>query len=226
MNILNNSFFRISNVVGKIKKFGSNIGKHVHTFSSFLTPKAENTPNLSGLSRTLAIISNVAYDTNRPYTIDGYTYDDSLSTPLVAIYKNDKNIILGFRGTSKFEDLKTDIEIIKGSSNDPQFREAESIYQKVKNLYPNLNIIGTGHSKGGSLALYLNKLHNIMVEVFNAGIGFIGSNPNANNATLNIIKGDPISALAGLKNIGKINVFKSIYDDNPIKAHLMSNFIS
>jgi hypothetical protein len=225
MNILNNSFNKISSVVGKIRKFGSNVGKHIHNFSSYLTPKAENTPNLTGLSRTLATISNVAYDTNRPEIIDGYKYDSSLSNQLVAVYKNDQNIILGFRGTSKFQDLKTDLEIVKGSSNDIQFREAESIYQKVKNLYPNLNIIATGHSKGGSLALHLNRLHNIRAEVFNPGVGFISSNPNSNNATLHVIKGDPISSLSGVKNIGKLNIYKSIYEDNHIKDHLIIIFI-
>jgi len=225
INILSNAFNKISNVVGKIKKFGSSVGKRIHNFTSYLTPEASDIPNLTGLSRTLAIISNIAYDTKRPFNIDGYQLDESLSTPLVAVYKNNSTIILGFRGTSKFEDLKTDYQILKGTSNDPQFREAEQIYQRVKSLHPNLNIIATGHSKGGSLALYLNRLHNIKAEVFNPGIGLSESNPNSNNATLHIIKGDPISSLAGIKNIGIVKTYKSIYSDNALKAHLMSNFI-
>lgn len=226
---ISNILYNISNAVGKFKQRFNAVGKHISTFSSALTPESTSIPNLNPLEKTAAKISNVAYDTNRPNIIDNYTYDPELSNSLSAIYYNNQNVIIGFRGTSKIEDIKTDYNILKGTTNDQQFREAQNIYNKVKSKYPNLPIITTGHSKGGSLALYINDLYNTKAIVFNAGVGFnfLKSNPNANNVTLHVIKGDPISALSGLSKLGNLNIWNSIYKNpSPIQAHLLGNFIS
>ena len=126
--------------------------------------------------------------------------------------------------TLHVKDLITDIDIVKGTTNDPRYREAVDIYNKVKSKYPNLNIIATGHSLGGNLALYLNSLYGIQSESFNAGLGlgFIKSNPNRDKAILHIIKGDPISSLGALSNLGKVRVYNAV-TDNP---HSMQNYIT
>ena len=81
-NFINNAFSKFiastTKAVGKIKQFGSNVGKHVINASKFLTPQAESNANLSGLSATLAKISNSAYQSNRPTTIDNYNLDKSV----------------------------------------------------------------------------------------------------------------------------------------------------
>ena len=227
-NFINNAFSKFlattTKAVGKIKQFGSNVGKHIVNASKFLTPQAESNANLSGLSSTLAKISNAAYQSNRPSSLDNYNLDKELSDPETAIYYNQTNVIIGFRGTANVKDLITDIDIVKGSTNDPRYREAVDIYNKVKSKYPNLNIIATGHSLGGNLALYLNSLYGIQSESFNAGLGlgFIKSNPNKDRAILNIIKGDPLSSLGALSNLGKVRVYNAI-TDNP---HSMQNYIT
>ena len=227
-NFINNAFSKFiastTKAVGKIKQFGSNVGKHVINASKFLTPQAESNANLSGLSATLAKISNSAYQSNRPTTIDNYNLDKELSDPETAIYYNQSNVIIGFRGTANVKDLITDIDIVKGTTNDPRYREAVDIYNKVKSKYPNLNIIATGHSLGGNLALYLNSLYGIQSESFNAGLGlgFIKSNPNRDKAILHIIKGDPISSLGSLSNLGRSRVYNAI-TENP---HSMQNYIT
>ena len=227
-NFINNAFSKFiastTNAVGKIKQFGSNVGKHVFNASKFLTPPAESNANLSGLSSTLAKISVASYQTNRPDVIDNYNLDKELSDPETAIYYNQSNVIIGFRGTANVKDLITDIDIVKGTTNDPRYKQAIDIYNKVKSKYPNLNIIATGHSLGGNLALYLNSLYGIQSESFNAGLGlgFIKSNPNKDRAILNIIKGDPISSLGALSNLGKVRVYNAI-TDNP---HSMKNYIT
>ena len=89
--------------------------------------------------------------------------------------------------------------------------------------------MATGHSLGGSLALYINSLYNIKVEVFNPGVGlgFLKSNPNRSNATLYVIKGDPISALTGLSNLGTLKVFNPINPEAGLRErHSMNNFKS
>lgn len=227
-NFINNAFSKFlattTKAVGKIKQFGSNVGKHIVNASKFLTPQAESNANLSGLSSTLAKISNAAYQSNRPSSLDNYNLDKELSDPETAIYYNQTNVIIGFRGTANVKDLITDIDIVKGTTNDPRYREAVDIYNKVKSKYPNLNIIATGHSLGGNLALYLNSLYGIQSESFNAGLGlgFIKSNSNKDRAILNIIKGDPLSSLGALSNLGKVRVYNAI-TDNP---HSMQNYIT
>jgi hypothetical protein len=227
-NFINNAFSRFlastTNAVGKIKQFGSNVGKHVFNASKYLTPPAQSNANLSGLSATLAKISNSAYERNRPDLIDNYTLDKELSDPETAIYYNQSNVIIGFRGTANLKDVITDIDIIKGSTNDPRYKQAVDIYNKVKGKYPNENIIATGHSLGGNLALYLNSLYGIQSESFNAGLGlgFIKSNPNRDKAILHIIKGDPISSLGALSNLGKVRVYNAV-TENP---HSMQNYIT
>jgi hypothetical protein len=227
-NFINNAFSRFlattTNAVGKIRQFGSNVGKHVINASKFLTPQAESNANLSGLSATLAKISNSAYQSNRPDIIDNYNLDKQLSDSETAIYYNQTNVIIGFRGTANVKDIITDIDIVKGTTNDPRYRQAVDIYNKVKAKYPELNIIATGHSLGGNLALYLNSLYNIQSESFNAGLGlgFIKSNPNRDNAILHIIKGDPISSLGALSNLGKTRVYNAV-TENP---HSMQNYIT
>jgi len=228
---ISNFFSGVSNAVGKIKQIGSVVGKHINKFTSAITPEATGTPNLIGLSRTLALMANESYKQNRNNNIDGFTLDTEISNNICAVYYNviQKIVILAFRGTAEIKDIKTDINIIKGKSNDQQFKDAIVIYNLVKQKYQNYRIIATGHSKGGSLALYINSLFGIQAETFNAGmgLGFLKSNSNSKNAILNIIKGDPLSALSGLGNLGTIKAYNSIYNDNnPLSAHSMKNFIS
>ena len=131
-------------------------------------------------------------------------------------------LALAFRGTSEMKDIATDIHILKGQENEQQFQEANSMYNNIRMLYQDYSIEATGHSKGGSLALYLNKRYGIKCEVFNAGIGggVFQSNPNKDKAILHIIKGDPISNLGTLGNLGTVKLYEA-KSENP---HSLSNF--
>jgi hypothetical protein len=238
--MLNNFFNRIYNgasnfvggitsAVGKFKSFGSAVGKHVGNITQALTPEAQGNAVFSGLSSTMLKITKASYESSRPQDIDGYEYDPDLSNSNTAIYFNDQNVIIGFRGTVNVDDLITDVSVIKGTSDNIRFQQAVEIYNKVKNKYPNKRIYATGHSLGGSLALYLNSLYGIKVETFNAGmgLGFLKSNPNRSNALMYVIKGDPISSLAGLSNLGILKVFNPINPEAGLRErHSMKNFIS
>ena len=65
-----------------------------------------------------------------------------------------------------------------------RFDEAQQKYLNVKNQYPNADIITTGHSLGGSQALYVARKNNLSSYIFNTGSSpldikdelFIGSN--------------------------------------------------
>jgi hypothetical protein len=217
---------KATNAVGKIKRFGSSVGKVVTDTIRKITPEA-NTMQLSPEGQIMAEMSVEAYNlSNRKETIGPYNLDKSFSNNICAVYidKNNKKIILAFRGTSQLKDIATDIDILKGQEAQQQFQEAMSLYNAITDTYKDYTVEATGHSKGGSLALFLNKRFGIKVEVFNPGVGggVFENNPNKNKAILNIIKGDPISNLAIIGSIGVVRLFNPILEDNP---HSMKNFV-
>jgi hypothetical protein len=217
----------ITSAVGKIKSFGSAVGKHLSTAVSVITPEAQGNAIFSGLTATMLKITKASYKTERAENIDGYIYDKDLSNNNTAVYHNDNNVIIGFRGTVNIDDLITDVSVIKGTSDDIRFKQAVETYNKVKNKYPNLRIMATGHSLGGSLALYLNSLYNIPIETFNAGmgLGFLKSNPNSANVKMYAIKGDVISGLAGLSNLGSLKVYNPVNPNATTREkHSIKNF--
>ena len=219
----------------KVKSFFNNttgsISKFYRKATASITPEAKNTPHLTGEALTMAKISQSVYNKKRPDIIDDYKLDDELSKYNVGVYQNPalQKVIIGFRGTASIEDLETDLDIVKGKTDERQYKDAVELYNKVKSKYPNYEILATGHSKGGSLALYLNTLYNIKIYGFNSGVGLgvIKTNPNRDNANLYIIKGDIISSFASLGKLGIIHVYNSIYPDpSPLQAHSMSNYLS
>lgn len=224
-----NAVSGITSAVGKMRSFGSAVGKHIGNISQALTPEASGNANFTGLTSTMLKITKASYESKRPDNIDGYDYDTKFSNNNTAIYYNSENVIIGFRGTANIDDLKTDVSVLKGTTDNARFKQAVDTYNIIKDNYPKYKILATGQSLGGSLALYLNSLYNIKVDVFNAGVGlgFLKSNPNRSNANIYVIKGDPISALAGLSNLGNLKVYNPI-DPNAglIERHSLKNFTS
>jgi len=222
----------ISSAVGKMKQFGSAVGKNISKGLAVLSPESQGRAVFTGLTATMLKITKATYESSRPSTIDGYQYDPQLSNVNTAVYHNENNVIIGFRGTANIDDVITDFSVLRGTEDDKRFKEAVETYNKVKNKYPNLRIMSTGQSLGGSLALYLNKLYNIPVETFNAGMGFgfLKSNLNYANVKMYAIKGDLLSGLSGLSglvgsNLGNLKMYDPINPDAaPLKRHSIKNF--
>jgi hypothetical protein len=226
------NFFRraYENTKSFFKKISNPIGSFIRRASASITPEATQTPHLSGEALTCARISKAVYTNPKTENIDGFLLDPNLSKYNVGIYQNPQSqkVIIGFRGTASIEDLSTDLDIIKGRTNDIQYREADDIYKQVISKYPKFQIIATGHSKGGSLGLYLNTKYGITFYGFNSGVGLgvISLNPNKDKAHLYIIKGDLISGLGSMGNLGMVHVFNSkFHDASPLQAHSMDNFL-
>jgi hypothetical protein len=219
----------INKLIGKFTRGAHAVGKVIQKGFSYITPQATQQANLTGMSRTLALISNEAYvpQNNRKQNINGYELDSELSSASVAIYHNNQNVIIGFRGTKELKDISTDVNILKGTTSDIQFKDAINIYNQVKAKYPNLQVYATGHSKGGSLAIYLNEKFNVPIETFNAGIGAgVFNKLHTNNSILHIIKGDAISNLAGLLKHSNVKIYlPKMKDASLLEAHKMSNFL-
>jgi hypothetical protein len=226
------NFFRraYENTKSFFKKVSNPVKGFFKKLSSSITPEATETPNLSGEPLTCARISKAVYSNPKTENIDGFLLDKELSKYNIGVYQNpsSQKVIIGFRGTAALEDLSTDLDIVKGRTNDIQYKEADDIYKKVKEKYPNFEIIATGHSKGGSLGLYLNTKYNIKFYGFNSGVGLgvISYNPNKSKAHLYIIKGDLISGLGSMGNLGIVHVFNSKFNDaSPLQAHSMDNYL-
>lgn len=106
--------------------------------------------------RDHALLSNSAYTNITP---DGFTKLEQ-STRRSKIYeKNGTNdTYIAFRGTSPTNpsDILADGYILTGREDESlRFQEAQAIYDEVKGLNPERNIILTGHSLGGRQAQYV-----------------------------------------------------------------------
>ena len=70
-----------------------------------------------------------------------------------AFYKNGK-VVIAMRGTDEVVNdlIKEDIGHLAMKKIPNQYADAQKFYEKVKKNFPDLEIIFTGHSLGGSLA--------------------------------------------------------------------------
>ena len=75
------------------------------------------------------------------------------------VYKSGNKIVIAFAGSNifKLNDLANDYNIMLRSKSIPsQYGEAEKLYNKVKQKYPNIHIEFTGYSLGGTIANLLS----------------------------------------------------------------------
>ena len=119
---------------------------------------------------------------------NGYTMDNDLSNINTRVYYNpelDKSI-LTIRGTKNLlNDIPTYFSVFLGTTdlqNTKRFKDTEKIYNKAKEKYKNLTIVG--HSLGGSLANALPTDKNDRVFTYNKGVGLINHNTKGNETAL------------------------------------------
>lgn len=202
--------------------------------SAYLVPAINSSKLTSGTSLRNVRLSEEAYSAPelRSVIVDDVTYIEGLSTANYAIYKNEttRTIIIAFRGTSNYRDVLTDATLTAGYTTDQRFTDSRNIYETIKaNLFYNSwTVETTGHSLGGALGLYLNNLYGIKADVFDPaiGVGLFLNNPNKNNASAHIVKGDIVSPLIFKNNVVN-NLF--IYPVENLTYgyygyHLRSNF--
>lgn len=135
--------------------------------------------------------------------------------------------IIAFKGTDplKLADLKSDINIaLKNKENDKRFQYCLSFVNMFKRIpkYSNSKIILTGHSLGGSIAIYVSSKLNLPCVVFNPGTS-IEMNMNYNHKMLVIHKcnEDPICSFSGFS--GTTFVYKT--GKSALEAHSLDNFL-
>ena len=119
---------------------------------------------------------------------NGYSMDNNLSNINTRVYYNpelDKSI-LTIRGTKNLlNDIPTDFSVFLGTTdlqNTKRFKDTEKVYNKAKEKYKNLTIVG--HSLGGFLANALPTDKNDRVFTYNKGVGLINHDTKANETAL------------------------------------------
>jgi len=182
----------------RVSKFGSSLFRKITTpisatlkYVSKSIQKQKNITNsLEGEDRITALISKEVYSppSNRAEFIESYKLDRRFNELKHCVYvdENNKSVIVAFRGTQlDLEDLANDANIIRTDIFDEEnirfnksykIKEAEDLYNRVRELYKGYKIINTGHSLAGRQVLELarnNKAKKINGETyynaFNAG---------------------------------------------------------
>jgi hypothetical protein len=109
--------------------------------------------------------------------VDGYDVDNELSNSNRTVYVKDGKAVVSFRGTdlsskkNKWKDLGNDALIAVGLQDlSSRFRKSNQITNKAIEKYGKENVSLTGHSLGGSQALYVHTKTGLDTHAFNAGI--------------------------------------------------------
>jgi hypothetical protein len=192
-----------------------------------------------------AILSEGAYGKHGK-EVEGYSIDPELSNQHRTTYVKDGKAIVAFRGTdlsgkNKWADLGTDMLITLGLQNlSSRFRNAKKTTQKAIQKYGKENVNVTGHSLGGSTALYVNSKLGTEAHAFNPGVspvdvqksggifninhvlGFFGKKPKVRANAHSYITGyDPISMLSPFLPNLNTHIIKKKHK-NP---HALKNFL-
>jgi len=111
------------------------------------------------MERIAALISQEAYKpvNERTQKIGNWVYDVALSSDEAAVYVNNQNVLIGFRGTTmNASDLSLLYGFLTGqASKNEQVNRNKTLVDIAKNKYSSKKVVLTGHSKGAWLATKL-----------------------------------------------------------------------
>ena len=130
------------------------------------------------------LFANESYqpEDERQKELEGYLYDENLSSKREAVYHNPKinETYISQRGTkpSDLNDLWQDAQIVTGLFgqgtgyyNSDRVYKGEKTIQKVKDKYNDSHLKLTGHSLGAATSYELGKKYNLDTYNFNRGVG-------------------------------------------------------
>lgn len=161
-----------------------------------------------------ATLSEAAY---QGFTPEGFVKDSKLSSIDRAVFFNPENkkAVIAYRGTelgkssTRWRDIGADLAIAFGAQGaNNRFKNAERVARAAINKYGYENVLLTGHSLGGSQAMYVSKKTGLPAEVYNPGVG-LGDlvKQHYENVKAHIVPGDPVSFLGlGVQNYKKKTV--------------------
>ena len=113
------------------------------------------------------VMSEVYLSPDKRRPIIGYTRLREYGTDETVVYSNNKNVIIGMRGSTLDHfgrDYATDAEIVSGMSitggKKRRFDMANETYRKIRAKFPNKHIVLGGHSLGNAIILDVLKNNN------------------------------------------------------------------
>ena len=166
--------------------------------------------------------------------LSGFEVDKDLSTEEHSIFhdKKTQETVISYRGTVNKKDIITDSQIlISNEENTDRFKKSQEIFDRVSDKYGEKNIILTGHSLGGGIAIHVaGKNGNVKSHVFNPAISAkeTFSTKHHNNKHKQMIyrtKLDPVS-IAGevIGNNQPNREVVTVGNNNRDHAHALTNF--
>ena len=127
---------------------------------------------------------NTYTDNIKEKKAEGFHYYDTYENPRTSfyadIYYNNRNVVIVFKGTQEPFDYLADFDMGVKNKLPKQFQDARKLYDTLVSLsdLQGKNFIFTGHSLGGSEAVYLGSQTGDRTVTFNAyGIAHILKNP-------------------------------------------------
>lgn len=185
-------------------------------YDKYSKPAKEDSP------QEYAKLSKAAYmsrEDAKGYISEKYVIDFELSNRNRTVFYDTERetAVIAFKGTdpSNFKDIGSDLYILGNvESLSSRFENAYSAVQRARLKYGYERVEVTGHSLGGSQALYVNRELGVRAYAFNPGAGPgrftsdlrdmltspFGSTRNASKANVYLVPGDPISVGHGLSN--------------------------
>ncbi len=163
-----------------------------------------------------------------------YNYQSFLSNKEVAVFKKDSNktMYIIYKGTNNFDNLITDMKLFINKI-DQTFKKAQEEFKKVKKIFPKYKMFVSGHSLGGTKALYVSQQCNNCVKgvVFNSYIPILKTKlikliNKTGNVTKIINRDDILSNLGIYINKKKVvimvskGIFNTILDFHTIKQYV------
>ncbi len=188
-----------------------------------------------------ALMSQKAYKRGKDRQIQGYDIDEELSSDDRTVYKHQSSnsVVISYRGTDLttnverkpkksirdiwysrgFRDVGADVSLATYNPEyNHRFYNAKKVAEKAIQKYGKENISLTGHSLGGSEAMYVSNQHHLPAVVHNPFIHpiDIALKTKFENVTIRHNMGDPVSVLSPWANAGRLEIAKGHHFEHGI----------
>ena len=138
------------------------------------------------MSNIYAILSSLAYEKDEKKSSIaqhfGHIYNPSLILDLcfelkqnfvsncssvISVFVKNKDVVVAIKGTDSSVDLVADLHIVASIRNHDMFRKSLETVKQIVDVYNGFDIVLTGHSLGGCIAIYVNEYTRLRTVVFN-----------------------------------------------------------